>query len=233
MTKQIKITGVLILLLSSQFLLTGFAQESGLSQLFAVAKVNFEQNATDGDVEVVFEVKGGDEGLAKLRVISPDGIKVIDFTAPDASTLGIRQFRFESPEPKDIEGLKAAYPEGVYTFTGATSDGNKFKSLSTLKHKLPPTVSFLIPMAEEEGVNIENLVITWTHVDNIAAYKLELDQEELGVNILVKLPGTVDKFAVPEDFLVSNTEYTLSIGTVTEDGNISVVETMFTTAGGE
>ncbi len=233
MTKQIKNIGVLILLLSSQFLLTGFAQESGSSQLFAVAKVNFEQNATDGDVEVVFAVKAGDEGLAKLRVVSPDGIKVIDFTAPDASTLGIRQFRFESPEPKDIEGLKAAYPEGVYTFTGATSDGNKFNSVCTLKHKLPPTVSFLIPMAEEEGVNIENLVITWTPVDNVAAYKLELDQEELGVNILVKLPGTVDKFAVPENFLVSNTEYTLSIGTVTEDGNISVVETMFTTVGEE
>ncbi len=233
MTKKIKNIGLLILLLSSQILLTGFAQEPGSSQLFAFAKVNFEQNATDGDVEVVFEVKGGDEGLANLRVVSPDGRIVIDFTAPDASTLGIRQFRFESPEPKDIEGLKTAYPEGVYTFTGATSDGNKFKSVCTLKHKLPPTVSFLIPMAEEEDVNIENLVITWTPVDNVAAYKLELDQEELGVNILVKLPGTVDKFAVPEDFLVSNTEYTLSIGTVTEDGNISVVETMFTTAGGE
>ena len=117
MTKRIKIIGVLILLLSSQYLLTGFAQEPGSSQLFAFAKVHFEQNATDGDVEVVFEIKGGDEGLANLRVVSPDGRIVIDFTAPDASTLGIRQFRFESPEPKDIEGLKTAYPEGVYTFT--------------------------------------------------------------------------------------------------------------------
>ena len=233
MIRQLNIIAVGIIFLISIGLALEEGQPIGSSKPFDVAKVNFEQNATDGDVEVVFEVKGGDEGLAKLRVISPDGIKVIDFTAPDASTLGIRQFRFESPEPKDIEGLKAAYPEGVYTFTGATSDGNKFKSLSTLKHKLPPTVSFLIPMAEEEGVNIENLVITWTPVDNIAAYKLELDQEELGVNILVKLPGTVDKFAVPENFLVSNTEYTLSIGTVTEGGNISVVETIFTTAGDE
>jgi hypothetical protein len=233
MTKQIKIIGVVILLLSYQFLLTAFAQESGSSQLFAVAKVHFEQNATDGDVEVVFEVKGGDEGLAKLKVVSPDGREVINFTAPDASTLGIRQFRFESPEPTDVEGLKAAYPQGIYKFTGSKADGVKYYSESSLNHKLPETVSFLTPAEEEESVNIENLQITWTPVKNLIAYTIEIDEEELGVNLQVKLPGTVSKFAVPEDFLVSNTEYTLSIGTVTESGNISVVETTFTTAGRE
>src|SRR5262245_60106580 len=54
---------------------------------FAVARVHFEQNASDGDAEVVFEAKGGPEGLSKLMVVSPDGRTVVDFTAPDASTL--------------------------------------------------------------------------------------------------------------------------------------------------
>ena len=40
---------------------------------FAIASVHFEQNATDADVEVVFEVRGGDEGLTQLTVVSPDG----------------------------------------------------------------------------------------------------------------------------------------------------------------
>ncbi len=230
MTKQIKIIGVLILLLSSQYLLTGYAQQSGLSQLFAVANVRFEQNATDGDVEVVFEVKGGDEGFAMLTVVSPDGRTVIDFTAPDSSTLGIRQFRFESPEPKDVDGLKAAYPEGVYKFYGYTISGKEFYCESTLNHKLPPTVSFLQPGVDEEDVIIEGLKIKWNPVENLAVYIIEIDQEELGVNLLIKLPGSVTEFYVPEGFLQTGLEYTLSIGAVAKDGNSSFIETSFTTA---
>ena len=88
---------------------------------FPVASVHLEQNATDGDMEVVFEVKGDQDGLAELLVVSPDGRPVVAFKAPDASTLGIRQFRFESPEPTDAKALQAAYPEGVYAFSGTTS----------------------------------------------------------------------------------------------------------------
>jgi hypothetical protein len=38
-------------------------------------------------------------------------------------------------------------------------------------------------------------------------------------------------FVVPDGFLLSGTQYELSIGTVTDAGNISFVETTFTTAG--
>ena len=230
MKKRIKIFGVLILLLSSQYLLTGYAQESSLSQLFAVANVRFEKNATDGDVEVVFEVKGGDEGLAMLTVVSPDGRTVIHFTAPDSSTLGIRRFQFESPEPKDVDGLKAAYPEGVYKFSGFSINGKEFYSQSALNHNLPATVSFLQPHVDEEDVIKEGLKIKWTPVENLAAYIIEIDQEKLDVNLLVKLSGSVTEFSVPDGFLHSGLEYALSIGTVAKDGNSSFVETSFTIA---
>ena len=230
MTIRINIFGVLILLLSSQYLFTGYAQESSLSQLFSVANVRFEQNATDGDVEVVFEVKGGDEGLTMLTVVSPDGRTVIDFTAPNSSTLGIRQFRFESPEPKDVDGLKAAYPEGVYKCSGFSINGKEYYSESTLNHKLPATVFFLQPGANEEDVMIERLKIKWTPVENLSAYIIEIDQEKLDVNLIVKLTGSVTEFSVPEGFLQSGLEYTLSIGTVAKDGNSSFVETSFTIA---
>ena len=36
---------------------------------FPTASVHFEQNATDGDVEVVFKIKAEDEGLSELLVI--------------------------------------------------------------------------------------------------------------------------------------------------------------------
>lgn len=197
---------------------------------FAVASIHFEQNATDGDVEVVFKVIGGHEGLAKLTVVSPEGRTVIDFTAPDASTLGIRQFRFESPEPGDVESLKSAYPEGVYTFNGVTAAGAKLHSQSMLNHHLPGTASFLQPTAEAEDLDAGSLKITWTPVENLAAYIIYIEQDELGVSITAKLPGTVTTFAVPPGFLLPGREYMLGLGTVTEGGNASYVETTFTTA---
>ena len=188
---------------------------------FAVARVHFEHNVTDGDVEVVFEVKGGDEGLAKLAVVSPDGRTVIYSTAPDASTLGIRQFRFESPEPRDIESLKSAYPEGAYTFAGATAAGNKLYGQSRLNNRLPATATFLRPGDRARGVVAEDVEITWTTVKNIAGYILEIKQDELDVNITAKLPGSAAAFAVPAGFLITGTQYKLSIGTVTDEGNIA------------
>jgi hypothetical protein len=211
----------------------GDSKDSGAPGAFAVASVHFEQNATDGDVEVVFEVKGGDKGLVKLTVVSPDGRTVIDFTAPDASTLGIRQFFFESPEPGDVERLKSAYPEGVYTFTGATAAGDKLHGESTLNHKLPAAASFLRPGTGARGVNARDLEITWTPVKNLAAYIIKIEQDTLDVNITAKLLGSVTTFTVPDGFLVPGTQYELSIGTMSHAGNISFVETTFRTAGKE
>jgi hypothetical protein len=211
----------------------GTGNASSSSEPFAVANVHFEQNATDEDVEVVFEAKGGADGLAKLTVVAPDGRTVVDFTAPDASTLGIRQFRFESPEPKDVKSLKAAYPEGVYTFSGETAAGVKLEGKSTLSHTLPAPASFVQPKAEAEGVTVKNSVITWAPVKNVTAYIVYIEQDELQVEFTARLPGTVPKFAVPDGFLLPDTQYTLGIGTVTEEGNTSFVETWFTTAGKE
>ncbi|MDZ7288468.1 MAG: hypothetical protein ONB44_00875 [candidate division KSB1 bacterium] len=236
MTIRIQIlAGVALLLGSYGLARVGAGNESGppgspAGVVFTKAKVHFEQNATDGDVEVVFEAKGGKEGLVKLTVVSPDGRTVVDFTAPDASTLGMRQFRFESPEPKDVKSLKSAYPEGVYTFDGTTASGAKLHGQSTLSHKLPATTSFLHPQAGAQNVPIKNLKITWTPVKNLAAYIIYIEQDELDVNLTAKLPGSVATFDVPGGFLLSGTEYQLGIGTVTEEGNISFIETAFTTA---
>jgi hypothetical protein len=198
---------------------------------FPRATVRFEQNATDGDVEVVFEITGRSEGLAKLRVLSPDGRPVIDFKAPDASTLGIRQFIFESPEPQDVASLKAAYPEGTYTFHGATASGTQLLGKATLKHALPATTSFVSPKANGSNVNVNDLKVVWAPVEGVAGYIVEIEQDELNVNITATLPATQPEFSVPDGFLRSGTEYQLGIGTVSDDGNISYVETSFTTAG--
>ena len=222
----------LILLIALEAARTGFPPQviAGPSVAFELATVHFEQNATDGDVEVVFKVTGGDTGLAKLTVVSPDGHTVIDFSAPAVSTLGIRQFVFESPEPGDVESLKAAYPEGVYTFTGATGDGDRLHGMARLNHFLPNTATILHPGPQAQEVATKNLAIAWTPVNNLKGYIIEIEQDEMSVRVEAQLPGSATVFDVPDGVLLPNTKYQVAIGTITEEGNTSFVETTFTTA---
>jgi hypothetical protein len=222
------VAGVM-LLLGASGLAPGTAKETGPAGPFGVALVHFEQNATDGDSEVVFEVKAGKEGLARLVVTAPDGRTVVDFTAPDASTLGIRQFRFETPEPRDLRALQSAYPEGVYTFAGVAAGGGKLRGEATLHHALPATTSFVSPKAGAGGVAIKNLKIMWSPVKNLSAYALKLEQRGTSASLTAHVPGSVSTFAVPEGLLLPGTEYQLAIGTVSTTGNISFVETTFRT----
>jgi hypothetical protein len=207
----------------------GAETESAEAVPFPVASVHFEQNATDGDVEVVFEVKGGDDGLVELVVVSPDGRTVVDFNAPDSSTLGMRQFRFESPEPPDVKSLKTAYPEGAYEFSGKTSSGARLIGKSTLSHRLPATTTFTKPAPAAENVSVKDLEISWSAVEGAASYVVEIEQDELNVNITALLPGSSTSFAMPDGFLLPGAEYQMGIGTVTGEGNISFVETTFKT----
>ena len=197
---------------------------------FPVASVHFEQNATDGDMEVVFEVKGGKDGLAELTVVSPDGRTVVAFRAPDASTLGIRQFRFESPEPTDIKSLKAAYPEGIYQFSGKTVAGARLIGKAKLSHKLPATTAVLTPAPKATNVPARGLKVSWSAVKGVASYLVGIKQPESNANFTARVPAPATSFAVPEGFLAPGKKYQVSIGTVTGEGNTSFVETTFTTA---
>ena len=52
-----------------------------VSERIDSASARFEQNATDGDVEAVFEAIAGDDGLTKLTITSPDG-RTIAYIGP-------------------------------------------------------------------------------------------------------------------------------------------------------
>ena len=71
MTRRMQIVTGVTLLLASSGLALGTGKDPGLAGPFGVALVHLEQNVTDGDSEVVFEVKAGKEGLAKLAVVAP------------------------------------------------------------------------------------------------------------------------------------------------------------------
>ena len=117
----------------------------------------------------------------------------------------------------------------MYRFYASTADRDRFEGTSSLSHELPATVSILHP---REGAPMAGLKITWSKVVGLAAHIVEIEQDELGVNVTATLPGAATSFAVPDGFLRAGTEYRLSLGTVSDEGNISFVETTFTTDSG-
>jgi hypothetical protein len=191
---------------------------------FSVASVHLEQNATDGDMEIVFEVTGKEDGLTELTITGPDGRQMAAFKAPDASTLGIREFRFESPEPRDVKSLKTAYPEGVYEFSGKTVGGDTLVGKATLSHRLPPAPKFLRPSQDDMTVPPRGLTISWKRVEVAASYIINISKIGANANLTATLPASSTSFAVPQGFL-SGGKYTVALSAVARDGNVSLVET--------
>jgi hypothetical protein len=99
-----------------------------------------------------------------------------------------------------------------------------------LSHELPATTSFVRPGAEAEDVPVKGLEIAWKPVAGVSGYIVELEQDDLGVSIEAHLSGAATSFSVPYGFLRPGTEYDLGIATVSAGGNVSFVETCFTTA---
>jgi hypothetical protein len=221
-------------MLSAALLLFGAEAKADQTQAanaraLPTASVHFESNVTDGDVEVVFKAKGEDAGLVGLKVLSPDGRPVVDFRAPDKTTLGIRQFHFESPEPKDTKALKAAYPEGKYMFSATTASGAVLTGRSVLSHRLPGPVTITAPKPEAKDISTKGLRISWTPVADATAYIVEIEHDELGTRVEATVRHPTTSFSVPEGFLLAGQEYELSIGSVLKNGNTAFVETKFTT----
>lgn len=224
---------ILAVVLIGLLVVPAVAVEKTAAEPFEVVSARFEQNATDGDVEAVFETHASDDGLAKLTVVAPDGRTIVDFAAPGRAAMGIREFRFESPEPTDAAALKKAYPEGEYTFTGSTSRGDHFQGKATLSHKLPATTSFISPKTDARDVAAKKLEITWTPVKGVTGYTIELAPSKSLAHLEVTLPAAATSFVVPEGILTPGGKCQLGIGTISVAGNISVVETTFTTAAGK
>ncbi|MBA2594531.1 MAG: hypothetical protein M3495_17660 [Pseudomonadota bacterium] len=78
---------------------------------FTDLRMTLEQNATDGDTEVVLFAKGQDDGLKKLRIVRPDGRTVAELRG-NRRTIGLREFALESAEPPELERVLRSVPAG-------------------------------------------------------------------------------------------------------------------------
>lgn len=197
---------------------------------FEEATMYVEQNATDGDTEVVISGTAGDEGLRRLFIKSPTRERMTTLLADDA-TPGMREFHFETPEPPG-EAVLAFYPEGKYVLLGISTSGERFRTVLTLSHELPPAVTILHPAEDAEVPAGQALVVRWSAAPGIEQFILEVENESADPEraLTINLPPNVTSFRVPASFLLAGSEFQVGIHTVADNGNIVAVESAFTTA---
>jgi hypothetical protein len=196
---------------------------------FENAEIRIEQNATDGDTEVVIFVKGGDDGFKHLSVRAPDRRMVVSTFSLDPTIRGQRELLFESPEPPG-EAILASYPEGTYVFKGVTHAGERFVGRAHLSHDLPLAALILAP-SDGACVPPGPLVIEWSAVTNAEQIILELENESADPeqSFTFSLPADATRFELPATLIAPGASYQLGIGTVGENGNIVFVEVGFET----
>ncbi|HEU4531987.1 MAG TPA: hypothetical protein VFR59_12415 [Steroidobacteraceae bacterium] len=197
---------------------------------FEVASIVVERNATDGDTEIVIEALAGDDGLVYLSIRTPHGRPVVLLASPDHTVMGLREFSFESPEPEG-DAILASYPQGWYTFTGISVTGEKFRSRARLSHQMPEPTVILNP-APDASVGTGELTIQWSAVPGVAQYLVEFENESADPeqSLTVNVPASVTSFAVPPALLVPGADYQVGIATIARNGNVTFVESQFSTS---
>jgi hypothetical protein len=197
---------------------------------FEEATMFVEQNATDRDTEVVIAGTAGDDGLQLLTIKSPDGRTMATLRAPDLTTLGMREFHFESPEPPG-EAVLGAYPEGKYVLRGVSTEGEVFRTVLSLSHQLPAATTILHPTDEAELPAREPLIIRWSKVTGLAGYVLEFENESADPEraFTIDLGANVTSWRIPAALMVPGGEFQIGIHSVAKNRNIVVAESTFTT----
>jgi hypothetical protein len=206
--------------------LTGAATEDGR---FKKLSVYLERNLQDQDAEVRFEATGGKDGLAALKVTGPGDRTMIDVRTP-GSKLGVRTLTVESPEPPDVEVVRADFPAGIYSFAGTTTKGASLLGEARLSHAFPRPATFKYPRPDQKDVPAKGLTLRWSAPEQIESCVIVIEQEGSPYEIRAQLPGSARAFTIPAGFLRAGQTYKFAIGTVAKDGNRSFIEAEFTTA---
>ena len=115
---------------------------------FGDARLKIEFNATDGDAGLQIFVDG--EPWRRVPVTDPRGREVARFKSEDViKDFGLTELFSESSEPPfeefPFEQFKQLFPQGRYTFSGTTIEGQQLKSVVRFTHKVPDAPNIVTP----------------------------------------------------------------------------------------
>lgn len=222
---------------------------------FAVVSLNFETNATDGDVgiQAFFDA----DGLKSVEIDDPKDRTIFEVEIGGGlRKIGFTELFFEGMEPliadlapdgeKDeaeftLAGILKLFPPGEYEFEGKTVDGKKLKGTTLLTTVLPAGPVIVAPQEDAEVPAGKALVIDWEPVTKtilpdfgpltVIGYQVIVSNEDNGNEFTIDLPAGMTEVTVPAAFLAASTSFDFEILVVEKSGNQTITESSFVTGG--
>ena len=206
---------------------------------FGDARLKIEFNATDGDAGLQIFVDA--EPWRNVTITNPQGREVARFKAEDViRNFGLTELFSESSEPPFVEfpfeQFKQLFPQGRYTFSGTTIEGQQLQSVFRFTHKVPDAPNIVTPL-DESVVARDQLVVSWEPVTTpqrvkVAAYQVLVvaDAPAKGnpTRVLdVMLTADTTRFPVPAEFLLPGA-YKTEVLAIENGGNQTLSEVAFT-----
>ena len=193
---------------------------------FEELAIVLEQNATDGDAEVVLFAKAGDEGLKRLRIIAPDE-RIVANVQGDDRGVGLREFSLESAEPPDFDAILRSFPEGTYRISGRTVSGQCIAGTTDLSHEFAPETILRSPM-QDEDIPLGPLTLAWDAVPEAVRYIVELENESEGseAQFTFEILAPTTSLEIPAALIAAG-DHLFGVFVVTESGNKTSVEVTF------
>lgn len=204
---------------------------------FDDATMIFEVNATAGDAGLQVFLDG--EPWRSVEVRSPDGQKIFAVDGKgELRNLGLTELFSESNEPSfddmPLRDILALFPEGEYSFSGTTVEGDRLTGTATLSHDIPAGPVVQSP-ADGAVVSPDDVVVTWEPVTepagiDIGGYQVIVEREDPLRVFQVTLPSTATSLTVPSEFLETGTDYKVEVLAIEASGNQTITETSFATS---
>jgi hypothetical protein len=194
-----------------------------------------EVNATDGDAGLQVFLDG--DPWKTMQLVAPNGRTILDVgTSGRLQGYGLTELFSESSEPPfdtfPLERFKALFPEGRYTFTGATIAGRKLTGSARLSHDLSAGPRIVAP-ADGSKVGRSGVVARWRAVPeaagvDIVGYRAIVTQEEPRLRVFsADVPASARQVEIPRTFLQARTEYKLEVQAIEKSGNQTLTEVSF------
>lgn len=212
---------------------------TGKTLQFSDARIIIEFNDTDEDVGIQMFVDG--EPYQHLKVRDPNGKRLLYIKGKQSLRVqGLTELFFESSEPSldevPLDEFLARFPEGMYQFTGTTTEGDTIEGEALFTHAIPDGPELLTP-AEGSFQDVDSVVVSWLDVADpkgsmIEAYQIIVTQEiearpKRSFDVVV--PATVTSIEVPADFLQPDADYVFEVLAIETSGNQTLSASYFST----
>ena len=173
--------------------------------------------------EFVLELRT-DEKLASLRLLRGTREILALASAPE-SRLGIHELSLEA-EGGTLAQLLEAYPSGDYEVEARTLAGDLLRGTARLGAEFPGLFRVLSPGAGEV-LPPGDVVLTWSPARSAACYVLEVEQEESGFSLELRMEAGQRRCVIPAPILRAGETYDYSLTVQGDNDNELEIEGRF------